>query len=142
MIDGEGIRREPGTGRTIFGKFSKGDIRDLSTLDSRGQSSEVLLSNLKKRIHLHALEFENDYLNERPIYLLRNFQETMTENEERYNQYLKHDKGEKSKTKPNILTLSRLPSQDQLTYNVTEYNLIKQALSAHRRSSTLIILTL
>ena len=56
----------------------------------------------------------------------------MTENEERYNQFLKNDKGEKSKTKPNILTLSRQPSQDELTYNVAEYNLIKQALSAHR----------
>jgi hypothetical protein len=84
-----------------------------------------MLSALKKRIHLHALEYENDYLNERPIYLLRNFYDTMTENEDRYSQYLKTEKGDRSRSKPQILTLSRQPSRDELAYNVNQFNLIK-----------------
>ena len=76
MLDGEGIKREIDTGKTIFGKFSKGDIRTLEVMDAKN-NGEGLLTSMKKRIHLHALEYTNDYLNERPVYLLRNFYETM-----------------------------------------------------------------
>ena len=77
MLDGEGMKKDLHTGRSVFGKFVKGDIRNIQTMDNKADSLENNLIALKKRIHLHALDFTNDYLNERPIYLLRNFYETI-----------------------------------------------------------------
>lgn len=33
MLDGEGVKRELTTGKIIFGKFIKGDIRSLDIVD-------------------------------------------------------------------------------------------------------------
>lgn len=54
-LDGEGAKRDLSTGKAIFGKFVKGDIRSLETLERNGDTVENSLLALKKRIHLHAL---------------------------------------------------------------------------------------
>lgn len=77
-------------------------------MDNKAESLENNLIALKKRIHLHALDFTNDYLNERPIYLLRNFYETIAENETTYDQFLKQTKGDKGLQKqPSRMGLNR-----------------------------------
>jgi|JI6StandDraft_1071083.scaffolds.fasta_scaffold200501_2 hypothetical protein len=129
VLHGEGMKRDLATGRTVFGKFVRGDIRSLSALENKGESVEGSLLSLKRRIHLHALEFTNDYLNERAIYLLHNFFETMVENEVSYSQFLKQ---REKKTTPSLLTLRREPSTQELAYSINEYNMIKNALSSRR----------
>lgn len=55
VLDGEGAKRDLSTGKSIFGKFVKGDIRSLESLERNGDSVDSNLVALKKRIHLHAL---------------------------------------------------------------------------------------
>jgi hypothetical protein len=45
----------------------------LDILTDNNESADSSLNKLKKRIHIHSLEYTNDYINERPVYQLRNF---------------------------------------------------------------------
>lgn len=45
------------------------------------------MGRLKKKIHNHSLEYINDYINERPIFLLKNFMREIVQNELKYSQF-------------------------------------------------------
>ena len=63
QLHGEGVKRELATGRAIYGRFNKGDIRSLDVLTDRAEVIKESLCRLKKRVHIHSLEYRNDYMN-------------------------------------------------------------------------------
>lgn len=130
QLHGEGIKRELSTGRCIFGKFSRGDIRSLDVLTDSKESADISLAKLKKRIHNHSLEYANDYINERPIFLLKNFMREIVKNQLRYSQF-KNEQAAKSSQGSNM-AMSREGSSDELKNNIYEYNMISQALRAKK----------
>lgn len=80
---------------------------------------------------MHALEYTNDYLNERPVFLLRNFLQSIVDNEANYDRFLREG-GRGVPRTFSAESLSRQASSEELTYSIKEYNLIKQALRGSR----------
>ena len=55
QLNGEGVKRELGTGRSIYGRFSRGDIRSLDIMTDKPENIQSHLLKLKKRVHIHSL---------------------------------------------------------------------------------------
>ena len=72
-LHGEGYKEIVGE-KTLFGKFNRGDIREIDVMSSGGSNEESKRLHLKriKSIHIHSLKFMNNYANERPIFILNN----------------------------------------------------------------------
>lgn len=128
QLHGEGIKRELATNRTIYGRFSRGDIRSLDVLTDNSESANAGLDRLKKRIHIHSLEYTNDYINERPVYQLRNFLEGVTRNELGYSQFKREQSSRANSERERPTVPWDNASSDELSHDIKEYNLINNAL--------------
>ena len=56
----------------LYGKFSNGDIRNIDIMTDDREEIKKLLLKRKRSIHIHSLQFSNNYSNERPILILKN----------------------------------------------------------------------